>query len=44
MYLFESDNLDHLGDYIILALEKRRDKELLDDLLTNAVLKSSEMS
>ena len=42
--LFESDNLDHLGDYIILALEKRRDKELLDDLLTNAVLKSSEMS
>ena len=36
--LFESDTLDLLGDYIMLALKKRRDKELLDDLLTNAVL------
>ena len=42
--LFENDTIEHLGDYVILALEKRRDKDLLDHLITNAVLLLSEIA
>ena len=36
--LFEIDTLELLGDYIMHALDKRRDKELLNNLFTNAIL------
>ena len=36
--LFEINTLDILGDYILHAIDKRRDKELLNHLFTNAIL------
>ena len=36
--LFEVDKVEHLGDFVQSALQRRRDKELLDYLLTNAIL------
>ena len=42
--LFEIDTLDHLGDYIMLAMEKRRENKLLDNLPTNAVLTTPKLS
>ena len=36
--LFEINTLDILGDYVLHAFDKKRDKELLNHLFTNAIL------
>ena len=42
--LFNNDTIERLGDYVILALEKRREKELIEELTTSAVLMTCEFT